>query len=108
MIYAMILRNRVIGILKDQVSKPNWPNDPQGDPVIAVECNETIELGMGYNFETKEFGEYIPTENDYITNIIIEHIPEPTQLDRIEEAINKSKQEIIDEYTLALIEGGIL
>lgn len=38
--------------------------------------------------------------------------PEPievsTQLDRIEEAINKSQQDIIDEYTLSLIEEGVI
>lgn len=34
--------------------------------------------------------------------------PEPTQLDRIEMAINKSHQDIIDEYTLELIMGGVI
>lgn len=34
--------------------------------------------------------------------------PEPTQLDRIETAINLSQQEIIDNYTLELIEGGVI
>ena len=43
-----------------------------------------------------------------VENPIIEEPSEPTQLDRIEEAINKSQQDIIDEYTLELIEGGII
>ena len=34
--------------------------------------------------------------------------PEPTQLDRIEEAVNKSQQDVIDEYTLSLISEGII
>ena len=34
--------------------------------------------------------------------------PEPTQLDRIEAAVNKSQQDIIDAYTLELMEGGII
>ena len=39
----------------------------------------------------------------------VEEIPaEPTQLDRIEAAVNKSQQDIIDEYTLELMEGGII
>lgn len=34
--------------------------------------------------------------------------PEPTQLDRIEQAVKMSQQEIIDNYTLTLIEGGVI
>ena len=34
--------------------------------------------------------------------------PEPTQLDRIEEAVNKSHNDIIDEYTMQLIEEGVI
>ncbi len=34
--------------------------------------------------------------------------PAPTQLDRIEEAVKKSHQEVIDEYTLSLINEGII
>ena len=33
----------------------------------------------------------------------IEYIPQESQLDRIEKLVGKSKQEIIDEYTLELI-----
>ena len=39
---------------------------------------------------------------------IAEKVVEPTQLDRIEKAINKSQQDIIDEYTLELMEEGII
>ena len=42
----------------------------------------------------------------------IEHIPAPTQLDRIEAAVNAKNEEIaqnaIDNYTLELMEGGLL
>ena len=34
--------------------------------------------------------------------------PEPSQLDRIEAAVSKSQQDIIDAYTLELVEGGII
>ena len=38
----------------------------------------------------------------------VEPEPEPTQLDRIEAEVKKSQQDIIDEYTLELVEGGII
>lgn len=61
------------------------------------------------NFPTEELCEI--TEEEFL-----EHRPdfkeefekEPTQLDRIEEAVNKSQQDVIDEYTLELIEGGVI
>lgn len=34
--------------------------------------------------------------------------PEPSQLDRIEAAVNKSHNDIIDEYTMQLIEEGVI
>ena len=34
--------------------------------------------------------------------------PAPTQLDRIEQAVAQSKQQIIDDYTLSLIQAGAL
>lgn len=34
--------------------------------------------------------------------------PEPSQLDRIEQAVNKTQQDIIDEYTQELLESGVL
>lgn len=72
--YAMILLNRVIGVLESD-TPPSWPPDPQGNPVTAVECDESVELGMAYNPETGEFSEYIPPS--YV----------PTQFDKIEEQV---------------------
>ena len=74
MTYAMILLNNVIGVLESD-TPPSWPPDPQGNPVTAVECDESVELGMAYNTETGEFSEYIPPS--YV----------PTQLDKIEEQV---------------------
>ena len=97
--YAMILKNKVIDIKMSDIV-PCYPPDEQGNPVIAIECDETIELGMIYNEETGEFTEYIPPE-------LV-----PSQLDRIEEALNRSQQEMIDreidQYTLDLINNGLL
>ena len=97
--YAMILLNRVIGIIESETI-PVWPPDPQGNPVTAVECGEDIELGMIYDTESGTFSEYIPPA--YI----------PTQLDRIESRLNLSyteaQNQAVDAYTKELIEGGII
>lgn len=71
--YAMILQNRVIGIIESDTT-PYWPPDPQGNPVTAIECDDTVELGMMYDPETGTYSEYVPV---YI----------PTQLDKIEEQV---------------------
>lgn len=113
MTYAMILQNRVIGILPNQETEPWWPPDPAGNPVTAVPCDDTVTLGMVYDLETGEFSEYIPPEPEP------KPIPEPTQLDRIEQAINQSntylsktyseiENKIIDNYTMSLIENNII
>ena len=46
-------------------------------------------LGKIYDFDNEEWGEDL-------------------QLDRIEDAVGKSHQDVIDEYTLELMEGGII
>lgn len=81
MIYAMVLKNKVIGIVESE-KPPEWGNDERGNPVIAIETTEETELGMVYDEETGKFSGYVP------------FIPEPTQLDRIEEQLNKSLDEI--------------
>lgn len=99
MTYAMVLLNRVIDIVEKE-TEPSWPSDPQGNPVTAIECDETVTLGMIYDPETGEFSEYIPPA--YV----------PTQLDRIEERLNLSyteaQEQAVDAYTKELLEGGII
>lgn len=82
MTYAMILQNRVIGVLENQETEPHWPPDPSGNPVTAIPCDDTVTLGMIYDPETGTFSEYTPPEPEPTTN------PEPTQIDRIEEKLN--------------------
>ncbi len=89
--YAMILQNMVIGVLENQETEPYWPPDPDGNPVIAIPCDDTVTLGMIYDPETGTFSEYIPPEPEP------EPIPEPTQLDRIETALNRTHNEIREE-----------
>ena len=104
--YAMTLQNRVIGILPNQETEPHWPPDPAGNPVTAIPCDDTVTLGMIYDPETGTFSEYIPPEPEPQPE------PTPTQLDRIEAAVNAKNEEIaqaaIDNYTLELMEGGLL
>lgn len=45
--YAMVLLGRVIGVL-ESLEEPWWPPDPDGNPVNAIECDETVEMGMYY------------------------------------------------------------
>ena len=104
--YAMILQNRVIDVLKDRETEPYYPPDPLGNPVTAIPCGDTVELGMTYDAETGTFSEYIPSEPEPTPE------PQPTQLDRIEVAAAARNEEIaqtaIDNYTLELMEGGLL
>lgn len=60
--YAMILQNRVIGILPNQETEPYWPPDPAGNSVAAIPCDDTVTQGMIYDPETGEFSNYIPPE----------------------------------------------
>ena len=68
----MVLKNIVIDIKLDN-KPPIYPPDPDGNEVIAVECDDSVKLGMLY-----KNGEFLGKEPDNIS-------PQPTQLDRIEE-----------------------
>nr|DAW02921.1 MAG TPA: hypothetical protein [Caudoviricetes sp.] len=76
--YAMIAENRVIGVLLNQETEPEWGATPDGSPVLAIPCDDTVTLGMIYDPETEAFSEYIPPEP--------EPTPEP-QLTETEQAI---------------------
>lgn len=78
--YAMILQNRVIGVLLNQETEPEWGPTPDGSPVTAIPCDDTVTLGMIYDSETGTFSEYTPPEPM--------PEPKPSQLDRIEEQLN--------------------
>ena len=100
--YAMLLQNRVIGILADQEREPWWPPDPQGNPVLAVPCGEEVALGMLYDPETGTFSEPAPEP------IPPDPAPEPTQLDRIEETVKQlAAGSISEEKIIAAIAEGV-
>lgn len=80
--YAMLSKNRVIGVLLNQETEPEWGATPDGSPVLAISCDDTVTLGMIYDSEAGTFSEYIPPEPEPTTD------PEPSQLDRIEEQLN--------------------
>lgn len=58
-----------------------------------------------WNYETETWEDYIPEPEDIPE-------PQPSQLDRIEEMISKPieqhKQDAVDEYTMSLLERGVL
>ena len=99
--YAMILQNRVIGVLKNQETEPHWPPDPSGNPVTAIPCDDTVTLGMIYDPETGTFSEYTPPEPEPMPE------PQPTQLDRIEEQLNALTADsvTIEKLNAAISEG---
>lgn len=95
----MILKNRVIDILENQTTEPNWPPDNRGNKVTAIPCDETVKIGMVYNFDSGTFSEFLP-------------VRQPTKTEQILAIVSKSKEEIenaaIDAFTEDLIEGGML
>ena len=99
--YAMILQNRVIDVLKNQETEPYYPPDPSGNPVTAIPCDDTVTLGMIYDFETGTFSEYTPPEPEPMPE------PQPTQLDRIEEQLNALTADsvTIEKLKAAISEG---
>lgn len=99
--YAMILQNRVIGVLPNQETEPYYPPDPSGNPVTAIPCDDTVTLGMIYDPETEAFSEYTPPEPEPMPE------PEPSQLDRIEEQLNALTADsvTIEKLNAAISEG---
>lgn len=83
--YAMILKNRVIDVLENCESKPNWPPDKEGNPVIAVVCDEKVTRGFIY---------------DPLTGAVKDPNakPEPTQIDAIEASQLVIMEAIAEQY----------
>ncbi len=62
--YAMILLGKVIGI-EESETKPVWGNDPEGNIVTAIECDDAVSVGMVYCKETAEFSESTPAKSSF-------------------------------------------
>lgn len=92
MLYAMILLSRVIDIVTSDTI-PSYPPDQHGNPVTAVQCDESVTVGMIYNAETGEFSE--PPEPTPTPKV-------PTQADRIEESQLVIMEAIADQYEQGL------
>lgn len=101
MTYAMISKNVVIGVSQNPKTEPEWGPTPDGSPVLAIPCDDTVTLGMIYDPETGTFSEYIPPEPEPTPD------PEPTQLDRIEEQLNTLAAEsvMVEKLEAAITEG---
>lgn len=96
--YAMILNNLVIDIVENDIP-PVYPPDPKGNIVTAIECDDTIELGMGY-YDGEGFREYIlpPRELSEFE----------TLLQEIQRKNTDIENSAIDRYTEELMKGGLL
>lgn len=69
--FAMVCNNQVIEVLYNQEKEPNWPPDPNGNLVVAILCDNSIERGMSYSQETNEFFWPVytePEEPEYVEN----------------------------------------
>lgn len=91
----MILLNRVIDIIESDYI-PKFPPDQEGNTVIAIECDSTVQIG-----------------DEFKNGIIIgTNIVEPTQLSRIEEAVSKSitelRQEGYDNCVMDMVKEGVI
>lgn len=93
--YAAILKDRVIDV-KESNYKPIYPPDIDNNSIIVLECDDTVQIGDIY-----ADGKIIGTK-----------VVEPTQLDRIEEAVLKSneklRQEGYDNCVMDFIKEGVI
>ncbi|WP_312059655.1 hypothetical protein [Anaerotignum sp.] len=73
MFYAMIIGNTVIDVVVDDEKMPIWPPDPDGNEVVAVECDSAVFIGMLYvdgkfiqpvQLEPEPMPKYIPTKGE--------------------------------------------
>lgn len=96
MIYAMVLKNKVIGVVVSE-DLPYYPPDVDGNPVVPVETTEETEVGMCYHVDTGIFDWNFPEEEP--GGIQLDAIK--TQLDSIETQLNKSFDEIRAEGAAA-------
>jgi len=60
--YAMVLGGKVIEVIHNQYTIPVWPPDNEGNQVIAIECDNTVERGMLFNMIDETFS--YPEENN--------------------------------------------
>lgn len=87
MIYAMLVENMVIDI-KQSDAPPKYPPTQYGEEVIAIECDESVEIGMVYDSET---GEFLFPEPEKISE------PEPKQ------PTNKEIMDKLNEMTSGMV-----
>lgn len=73
MFYAMVIGDTVIDIVVDDEKIPMWPSDPDGNEVVAVECDSAVFIGMLYvdgkfiepaQPETELSPQYTPTKGE--------------------------------------------
>lgn len=90
MLYAMVLKNRVISVVESE-EKPSYPPDQSGNEVSAIPCKAGVSIGMLYDKTTESFIHFI----------------EPTvksMEERIYDAVSKSQDEIRQEGADSVME----
>lgn len=92
--FAMICNHRVIEIIHDVKEAPQWPPDPSGNIVTSVKCSEEATRNWVYDSETGSVREPVIPEPEPEPS-------QPTQLDRIETAMNHTLDEIRAEGAAA-------
>ena len=70
-----VLSNRVINITNRYM---NYAITPDGESIIQIETQKSVELGMVYDPETGEFSEYVPPEPEPLPEQ--EYIPSNTEI----------------------------
>lgn len=93
--YAMVLLGNVIDVLMNQEHEPYYPPDPEGNPVIAVPCDNTVTAGMLYDEITGTFTE----DNRGVPDPEAPEEPK-SQLDRIEEKLDMLAEGTVDQEYL--------
>lgn len=93
--YAMTINNLVVGVLPNRETIPQWPPDASGNPVIAIECGDYVELGMVYDQETNTFAFPDPVNPE-------PEEPKPTQLDTITETQLIIMEAMAEQYEESL------
>lgn len=94
--------NLILKATFSRTTKEGWLEVEDKEP-ITEKIYATYYIDGAYIFNEALYEEYLANKTTQTTPT-----KEPTQLDRIEAKLDKSNQDIIDEYTLQLIESGVI
>lgn len=93
--------NLILKATFSKTTKEGWLEVDDKEP-ITEKIYATYYIDGAYIFNEALYEEYLANKTTQT------HTKPQTQLDRIEAKLEKSNQDIIDEYTLQLIESGVI